>query len=100
MPSIDMKRLKQMIQEELSLLGEGEDHDAAAKMAGAASKLLNAVEAFKEVASEKAKTELEEHVLAFEKVLSRIVASPMQYVDASKPVEKRVTLKPQKPKML
>lgn len=96
MPSIGLKRLKQIIREELSNINEGPDEDAATKVMSAASKLLKSLESFKETSSEKAKAELTSHLEGLEKTLKRIVASPMTYVDSTQPTEKKVTLKPEK----
>ena len=97
MPKIGLEKLKKIIREEMSRLDEGEDHDTAAKIMSSATKLLSAIESFKESASEKVKAEIGVHLEETEKVLQRVVASPMQYVDVAKPVVKKVTLKPQKP---
>jgi molybdenum-dependent DNA-binding transcriptional regulator ModE len=96
MAKIEINRLQKIIREELENLREGADHDSAAKLMSAATKLINAIDSFKEAASEKAKAELDAHLASVEQTLSRIVSSPMQYVDVTKPPVKRVTLKPQK----
>ena len=96
MPSIGLNRLKRIIREELANLNEGTDHDSASKIMSGATKLLNALESFKETASEKVKSEMGTHLDDIEKALKRVVASPMQYVDATQPAAKKVTLKPQK----
>lgn len=97
MAKIGISRLKKIIREELSLLQEGEDHDSASKIMSSATKLLSAIETFKETASEKAKSEMGTNLDGVEQLLNRIVASPMQYVDATKPPAKKVTLKSQNP---
>jgi len=104
MPKIDLDRLRTIIREELSAtLTEGADHDAASKQMTSATKLLSALESFKETASEKIKAELGQCVEDMEKLLNRVIASPMQYVDTVKEKEpaapsggKKVTLKTQK----
>jgi uncharacterized protein YicC (UPF0701 family) len=100
MPKIGLDKLKQIIREEMSRLHEGAEHDAAAKIMSGASKLLNAIESFKESSSEKVKADLSSHLEETEKILKRIVASPMQYVDSAEPVEKKVTLRSQKPDLV
>ena len=101
MPSIDLKKLKQIIREEVALVREGDDHDAAAKIVSSSAKLLKAIEAFKGSISEKVKADLGGHLEEVEKVLNRIVAPAVQHVDATKPPEKKVvTLKPAAPKTL
>jgi len=96
MPKIALDTLKKIIREEMENLREGEDHDTAAKIMTSTSKLLSAIEAFKESSSEKVKSELGEPLEKVEQVLNRIMASPMQYIDVTKPVVKKVTLKSQK----
>jgi hypothetical protein len=100
MSQIGLKKLKQIIREEMSNLREGADHDTASKIMSGATKLLSAIETFKETASEKVKAEMGTNLAEVEKLLNRIVASPMQYVDAAKPVAKKVTLKPQKSELV
>ena len=96
MAKITLQTLKKIIREEVTTLREGADHDTASKVMSAATKLLGAIEAFKESASEKAKAEMGTNLDGVEQLLNRIVASPMQYVDATKPPAQKVTLKPQK----
>ena len=96
MPKITLETLKRIIREEVSNLHEGADHDSASKVMSAATKLLGAIETFKESASEKAKAEMGSNLESVEQLLNRIVASPMQYVDATKPPVQKVTLKAQK----
>lgn len=97
MPSIGLKRLKQIIREEIETLSEDVDRDAGTKLMSSANKLLKAVEAFKSTSTEKVNSELGTSLDEVEKFLKRIVDSPMMYVDnTSVPVEKKVTLKPQK----
>jgi hypothetical protein len=96
MSKIGLEKLKKIIQEEMINLHEGIDHDVAAKILGGASKLLNAIEAFKNTASEKVKAEMGSNLEEVEKILNRIADSPMQYVDATKPTARKVSLKPQK----
>jgi len=97
MPQIKIDRLQAIIREELASLKEGTDHDAASKMMSSATKLLKAVETFKETASEKSKSEFGGNLDSIQQTLQRIIASPMQYVDATKPgAVKKVSLKPTK----
>lgn len=93
MPKIDLNRLKTIIREEMKTLSEGADHDSATKQASVAAKLLNAVETFKEAASEKAKGDFGDSLAAVEQILTRIINSPMQYLDVPKAVVKKVSLK-------
>ena len=96
MSKITLERLKKIIREEVQMFSEGTDHDAASKIMTGATKLLNAIEAFKESASEKVKSEIGSNLDGVEQLLNRIVASPMQYVDITDPGPKKVTLKPEK----
>lgn len=101
MPRIHVSRLKKIIQEEINLLLEDESHESAAKNVSNASKLLNALKSSKENLSEKAKAELSEAGLdQIEQILNRIIASPLQYVDATKPPVKKISLRQQKEKTL
>jgi len=99
MSKIHLNTLRTIIREELKAnLNEGADHDAASKQMTSATKLLNALEAFKESASEKIKAELGQCIDETEKLLNRVIASPMQYVDTVQPKEpvvagKKVSLK-------
>jgi len=94
MSKITITELRKIIAEEIKNLQEGVNEDQAAAMASNASKLLKAIESFKEVATAKAKADLGDHVDETEKLLKRIIASPMQYVDMPKPTVSKVTLKP------
>lgn len=100
MTKIGLRQLKEMIKEELEILREGDDHDAAVRIMTSASKLLKAIDNFKENSSEKSRSEMGQHLEEIEKTLKRIVASPLHYVDATKPAPKKVTLKPQKEKLV
>jgi len=93
MSKLMISQLRKIIAKEVFLLREGEKEDQAAAMAISASKLLKAIEAFKLAASAKAKSSadsagasLEKHLQEAEKMLKRIVSSPMQHVDGKKPV--------------
>jgi len=102
MAKIDLNRLKSIIREEMSNLREGDDHDAASKVMSSAAKLLGAIETFEEAATEKVKVELGEHLEAVEKLLNRVINSPMQYIVpvAPKGVVKKVSLKPAQEKVM
>ena len=96
MAKIGISRLKKIIREEIENLYEGADEDAASKIMSSATKLLNAIESFKENSSEKLKAELGSNLDGVEQLLKRVVASPLQYVDVTAPGPKKVTLKPEK----
>jgi len=91
MPNLTISQLRQIISEEVRILREGDKEDQAAAMATTASKLLKAIESFRSAASAKAKSSmdsagisLEKHLQETEKMLKRIVSSPMQHVDGPK----------------
>lgn len=96
MAKIGIATLKKIIREEIENLYEGTDEDSASKIMSGATKLLNAIENFKETASEKVKAELGSNLDGVEQLLKRVVASPMQYVDVTSPGPKKVSLKPEK----
>ena len=93
---LDATTLRKIIFEELQKLQEGTSEDAAADLVLSASKLLKALETFKDSMKDKAKVraDLDAHVQEMEKFLKRVITSPLQYVDAPKPVVKKVSLKP------
>jgi hypothetical protein len=93
MSKITVQALRQIILEEIRSIKEGANEDQAASMAQSASKLLKAIEAYKQVATAKAKSEMGNHLDETEKLLKRIISSPLQYVDAPKKVVKKVTFK-------
>lgn len=96
MAKIGISRLKTLIREELQNIYEGADEDTAAKIMSGASKLLNAIDSFKESSSEKVKAEMGSNLEGVEQLLKRIVSSPMQYVDVVSPGPKKVSLKAKK----
>jgi Sec-independent protein translocase protein TatA len=82
MHTIKMNRLKQIIREELEIIREGAEEEAAVKNSSACSKLLKAIEAFKSEASEKTKSAAQE--LGLDKVEEKIkfiVGSPLGFID-------------------
>jgi hypothetical protein len=94
MSKITLPRLKEIIQEELNALKEGEDYDTASKVMSSAAKLLSAIGSFKESASASAMSTVSPHIESLEEALKQIAGSPLQYVDAPKPVAKKVSLRP------
>ena len=95
MAKITIQTLKKIISEEIkNIITEGDSEDKAAVLMSNASKLLKAIETFKVVATEKCKVDMGTCVDDMEKVLKRIINSPMQYVDVPKSVVKKVSLKP------
>lgn len=98
MSQIKLQRLQRIIREEIARMNEGADHDSASKLMSSATKLLGAIEAFEESATEKSKSEMSENLAALKQTLQRVITSPMQYVDSTEPgaVQKKVSLKPVK----
>lgn len=95
MPQIKLDRLKKIIQEELALVKEGDNHADGAKLMTSAAKLLDAIEKFKKDASKKALADVENDLGALEGKLKRITDSPMMYVDSATSGQyKKVSLKP------
>lgn len=93
MSKITVIALRKIIFEEIKNLKEGINEDSAASLAFDASKLLKALESFKESATVKSKADLGNHLDEVEKILKRIITSPMQYIDVTKSVVKKVSLK-------
>lgn len=101
MSKIQLSRLKEIIQEEVALLKEGEEHEFASQNALNASKLLKAIDSSKKNFSEKAKSELSSAGLdRVEAILKRIIESPLEFVDMTKQITKKVSLKSQNKKTL
>lgn len=106
MKKITVPQLKEIIAQEInSTLQEAVDHEAIREVVNGASKLLAAVEAFKEVASPSMVNALTPQINQIEKTLERMVSNPGAYIQKKKPLAKnvlpkKVTLKPQKSEKL
>ena len=84
MPRIHLNKLKMIVRQEVfrkRMLREGEDRKVALDHADSAAKCLDAIEKYKEASSAKAMGEMEGALETVEKVLNRIVASPLEYGD-------------------
>jgi len=84
MPKIHVNRLKTIVRQEVlrhKMLHENEERKVALDHADAAAKCLDAIEKYKETSSAKAMGEMEDALGSVEKVLNRIVASPLEYAD-------------------
>jgi hypothetical protein len=94
-PKISLLRLRQLIREEteLSALSEAVDHKGISSIVAVASKLLAAVDGFKEKAPPAAINATTPHLAELEKVLENMVSSPGSYVPTPKKEPKRVSLK-------
>ena len=73
---LDATMLRKIIFEEIQKLQEGTSEDSAADLVSSASKLLKALEAFKDSTKDKAKVkaDLDSHVQEMEKFLKRVIS--------------------------
>ncbi len=90
---ITVEKLVALIQDERSKMSESVDHKGINSIVGVASKLLAAVEAFKEKAPHDAINAVTPYLSELEKVLENMVSSPGSYVPVPKKEPKRVSLK-------
>jgi len=90
------KRLREIVTEELSVLREKLDHEAVRLIVTESSKLLKAVEQFKETANVTMTNSVQPHLDELSSTLERMIANPGTYVDKPKPVVKKVTFQPVK----
>lgn len=93
---ISMTKLRTIIQQELASVNEAVDHKSINGIVGVASKLLAAVEGFKEKAPPAAINAVTPHLSQLEKVLENMLSSPGSYVPQPKKEPKKVSLKPAK----
>lgn len=92
-PKLKLKDLRRIVKEELSALSERVDHAGINKVVTGASKLLAAVEAFKESAPPSAINAVTPHIDELERVLEDMVSTPGSYVPKPKVEPKKVSLK-------
>jgi hypothetical protein len=97
-PKISLLRLRQLIKEELAqgAVNEQVDHKSINAVVGVASKLLAALEGFKEKAPPAAINATTPHLGELEKVLENMLSAPGSYVPQPKKEPKKVSLKPAK----
>lgn len=95
---INLKNLRRLIQEEMASasVNEAVDHKSINSVVGVASKLLAAVESFKEKAPPAAINAVTPHLSELEKSLENMLASPGSYVPQPKKEPKVVSLKAMK----
>jgi hypothetical protein len=91
--SLNIKDLRKIIKEELAAVNERVDHAGINKVVTGASKLLAAVEAFREGAPASAINAVTPHIDELERVLEDMVSTPGSYVPRPKAIPKKVTLK-------
>lgn len=94
-PKISLLRLRQLISEEVekAAVNEQVDHKSIQSVVSVASKLLAAVEGFKEKAPPAAINAVTPHLGELEKVLENMVSTPGSYVPQPKKEPKKVSLK-------
>jgi len=95
---LNINDLRKIIKEELTNLNERVDHAGINKVVAGASKLLAAVEAFREGAPPSAINAVTPHLDELERVLENMVETPGSYVARPKVEPKKVTLKAVKSK--
>lgn len=91
-PKISLTRLTQLIAEELHRVQEQVDHKSISDIVGVASKLLAAVEAFREKAPHAAVNATTPHLAELERVLENMLSTPGSYVPKAKKEPKIVSL--------
>jgi lipoate synthase len=91
--TININDLRKIIKEEIYDLSEAVDHAGIRDVVNGASKLLAAVEAFKETAPHSAINAVTPHINQLEKTLEDMVSSPGSYVAKQKAEPKKVSLK-------
>lgn len=91
---ISIDDLRRIVSEELSLAVEQVDHETIKDITSSASKLLAAIESFKEDAPATQSAAVQEHLAPLEKILELMMTTPSAYVPALKPkVKKRKVVK-------
>ena len=95
-PKIGLSRLRQLVKEELSKVDESVDHKNINSIVGVATKLLAAVEAFKEKAPPAAVNATTSHLGELERVLDDMASFPGSYVPKIRKEPKKVSLSAKK----
>lgn len=91
---ISIERLKKIIREELSVsLTEDVDHEGIKNAVTGASKLLSAVQAFKQSAPPSALNAVTPHINQLQRVLEDMLSNPGGYVAQPKVEPKKVSLR-------
>lgn len=85
--------LRRIVSEELKAMKEAVDHNAIKDVVTAASKLLAAVEGFKDAAPSSAINAVTPHISELSKVLEDMVSTPGSYVPKTKVEPKKVSLR-------
>lgn len=93
-PRITIDRLREIISEEIGAsVNEAVDHKGINSIVSVASKLLAAVEGFKEKAPPAAINAVTPHLSELEKTLENMINTPGSYVPQPKRAAQKVTLK-------
>lgn len=98
-PKISLVKVREIIREELEAarsVNEVVDHNGIRDIVTIASKLLAAVEGFKDKASPAAINAVTPHLAEIEKTLENMMSSPGSYVATPKKEPQKVSLKPAK----
>ena len=90
--TIDVDRFREMVREELAALREGADHASVHGVVSSASKLMGALEKFKESAPAEVTGALSDLLDPLEKRLDHMLDAPRAYVPKLRPEPKRVSL--------
>ena len=95
--TITQDRLRELINEELekALVNEFVDHSSISTVTGAASKLLAAIESFKDKVKESAPAAINAvtpHLSELERVLENMVTTPGSYVPVPRKEPRTITL--------
>jgi hypothetical protein len=85
--------MRQLVMEELAKIDESVDHKSINSIVTVASKLLAAIETFKEKAPHAALNAVTPHVSELENVLENMLSSPGSYVPKQRIEPKRISLK-------
>lgn len=97
-PQITLDKLRKLINEELVTVNETVDHASIRDIVNGASKLLAAIEEFKETVSPSGVNAVTPHIGELEKILDDMLSTPGSYVVKAKAEPKIVSLKPVKGK--
>lgn len=94
MPKISLTRVREIVAEEVTAkIQEQVDHAGIRDVVNGASKLLAAVEAFKESASGAMISALTPQLAEIDHVLENMVSNPASYVEKKKIEPKKVSLR-------
>jgi hypothetical protein len=90
--------LRALVKDQLATMREAIDHVSISKVTSSASKLLKAIEDFKDGATPATVNALTPHLAMIERALEDMLSNPGSYVPVQKREPKVVSLRPQKGK--